>query len=201
MHVHIDPETLKRYPWIGVLIGLAGSLLMVFLTVDFYHEFMALRTIPAPTSMTAATAALLPGERSTWVTLSDGVCHHDLVVREERSIPERWIFGKVDNTQVPVTDGKGRTLIIIKHDGNAESRSLEGHPVTGMLVREHDHLWGGGVSPHIRLTHTEPLLVLVPGAGPWAAFLYTLGGLGFLLVFTMFAFYYLVVWFRKGRAS
>jgi len=199
MHVHIDPETLKRYPWIGVLIGLAGSLLMVFLTVDFYHEYMALRSIPAPAPITVSTALLLPGQRSTWVTLSGGVWHHDLVVREERRVPERWILGKVENTQIPVTDGRGRTLVIIKHEGNVESRSLEGGPVTGMLVRNHDHLWGGGVSRSICLNHTEPLLVLVPGAGPRAAFLYTLGGLGFLLVFTIFAFYYMVMWLRGSR--
>jgi len=91
-------------------------------------------------------------------------------------------------------------LIIIKHDGNVESRALEEHPLTGMLIREHDNVWGGAVSHYIRIGHTEPLLVLVPGAGPRQAFLYTFGGLGFLLVFSIFSSCYLVLWFRQRRS-
>jgi hypothetical protein len=201
MYVHIDPETLRRHPWIAVLIGLVGVAMMALISNAFFREYMALRTMPAPEQITADSAILGPGGSRRWVSFTGGNWHHDMVVEERRKAPECWLFGKIENTQIPVTDTKGLRLIVIKHDGKADSQSLALRPVTGMLVREHDGLWGGGISPAMAIKHEGPILVLIPGAGPAKAFAYTLGGLGFLLAFSIFTSYYLWLWNRKREKS
>jgi hypothetical protein len=194
MYVHIDPETLNRHPWIAVLIGLAGVILMLFLTNAYWKEYQALQKIACPAEITADTANLSTDEPRKWVTLISGKWHPEARVEGERKIPEKWIFGKVENTQIPVTDSKDQKLIVVKFEGKVDVQSKINLPVTGMLVYKGDKVWGGSISRQFSLKYTQPIMVLDAGAGKSQALNYFIMGLIFTIAFSSFTGYYLWVW-------
>jgi len=201
MYVHIDPETLKQHPWIAVLIFFIGTALAFLAANAFWREYLALRDIPCPAEINADKASLSADSPRRWVTLTSGVWHPDRTVEEKRKAPECWIFGPVENTQIPVTGTLKPVLIIVKCDGKVDGRALSSKPVTGMLVQVNDRLWGGGISKDISTGGASAVYVLVADAGPAKALLYAWIGTAFFLVFTIFLSYYLWLWTQKRDAS
>jgi len=199
MYIHINPEFLQKYPWVGVLIGGTGVALMVFLTDATWSEYQRYSRQGHPIDVTPETARLDSGEPRSWVTLRGAEWICDDVVQETRTVPERWIFGSIDNTQIPARPA-GDTVIVLKLDGDVPCASVAGRPLTGVLTREGDGVWGGSVTRQIREARSGlRILVLHPGVGPEKARTYAFAGAGFLLAFMLFALYYVRLWSRQRR--
>ncbi len=201
MYVHIDPEWLKQHPWVGVLIGSAGVILMLFVGDAFWSEYQRLRHIPHPEEITPETGMLTEETPRRWVTLKGGPWRCELAVKVEKRPPESWIFGRVDSTQIPVNDSTASKWIIVKYDGEVECRDVAEKPVTGMLLYEGDRVWGGSVARVIKkMGKNYPLLVLTVGDGPEKARKYVYGSTGFIIAFLAFAIYYLRLWIARGES-
>jgi len=201
MYVHIDPETLKQHPWIAVLIFFVGAAVAFWAANAFWHEYLALRNLPCPAEITADNASLGADCPRRWVTLVSGVWHPDRAVEEKRKAPECWVLGPVENTQIPVAGSIKPVLIVVKCDGKVDRQALSSKPVTGMLVRVNDHLWGGGISKDISTGGASAVYVLVEGAGPARALLYAWIGTAFFLAFGVFLSYFLWLWTVRRDTS
>ncbi len=198
VYVHVSPETLERYPWIGVGVGLAGALLMGFIAGSFWGEWQRLRPQLQPAELTIEAAFETPAGRR-WVRLTGGEWDCGGGLLTERRPPESWILGRVADTQVPVHGHDGR-VVILKFDGPIDCASLAGQPVTGMLVPVGDSVWGGGVARPLRELG-RARRVLAVGAGPEKARndLALSGAL--LALFTGFAAHYARLWLRQRAAA
>lgn len=200
MYVHIDPEVLNRHPWVGVAIGGAGVLLMGFVVRGFWGEYEKFRGAGQPREVTIESVAVADGE-TQWVTLREGIWRCELGVETRRGLVEGWLFGPVENTQMPVIDVSGSKLVVVKYDGQVPCGQVADRPVTGVVAREGERVWGSGVSARLKkLPHRPPLLVLHANAGPEEAKRSLLLASAFFALFSAFAAYYLKKW-RVRRAA
>lgn len=200
VHFYLDPLILEDRPWIGVVIGLAGVLMMSAVAVVFLNEYVSLERQASPAVISADAA--LPGCDSSrkWVTMTGGVWHCDRVVEVPRDAPEKWLFGPIDCTQIPVTDATATRLIVVEYAGQVSCEDLADRSVTGILSCEGDRVWGSHVSREIgSMAHRPPALVLHADMSPDNARTYVLLSSGFVLAFAAFAGYYVNKWRRKGR--
>jgi hypothetical protein len=134
MYVHVDPALLERYPWIGVLLGAAGLALGLVLARQMADDSRLFRD-RAPERLSLADAdALARGERR-WVTLVDGEWRCDARVERERKAPERWLFGRIEETQVPIRDPAGRRLVVVRFAGAIDCPRRAGEEPSGAWER------------------------------------------------------------------
>ncbi len=164
MYVHVDPEVVRRNPWIGVAIGALGTVVFTWGALQSMAEATALASTREPAVVTAENATVPAGQRARWVTLRDPrwACGEALV--KELGVPEKWFFGKVDWTQVPV--GGPQRVVVVKFDGAVDCSALAGRDQTGALSRDDDVLWHGGglVAYSLRSAHRgAEILLLRPG--------------------------------------
>lgn len=197
MYVHVSPETLRKYPWIGVSVGLAGVLLMGFVVAAFWSEWVRLRSQAAPEEVTVEEA-FRKGAARSWVRLTGGAWDCASLVRTLHRAPESWILGRVEDTQVRLSDSYGR-VVILKFDGAIDCAALGGAPVEGMLVHDGDKVWGGGIARPLRQPGREQRVLCV-GSGPRQARNHLLLGSVFCVLFAGFAITYAWIWIRqRGR--
>ena len=200
MHIHIPEEALDRHPWIGVPIGLAGAALFLWLGVNSYAEYRRYSGLRQPEEITVEAAVLTTESPRRWVTLRGGIWHCDWVIQRRRLGPERWLFGAIEGTQIPVTDAAFTKLIVIKFDGDVKCADVANKPVTGVLTSEGDRLWGGGVASELeQMRNFRTVLVLCAGAGPRKGLMWTLGSAGLFVVCCAFAAYFARKWLQKRQ--
>lgn len=198
VHTYLDPLILEHRPWIGVLIGLVGVSLMCVTGAVFLGEYRSLGRQPHPIEVTADTARLASGTPRMWVTLTEGHWHCDGTVESLRSIPEKWLFGRVESTQIPVTSSTGLRLVVVMYDGEVDCAKVAKGRTTGVLTAEGDNVWGSYVARQItEKSQGPPILVLHANEGPQAARNYLLMSSGFLLGFAVFTAYYGRKWARQ----
>ncbi len=164
MYVHVDPEVVRRNPWIGVAIGLLGTAVFTWSALQSKDEAEALARTREPVAITAETATVPGGLRARWVTLCDPRWACDEAVVREHGIPEKWFFGRVDWTQVPV--GSSRRVVVVKFDGAVDCRAMAGRDQTGALSRDDGIVWHGGghVAYDVRRAHPgAEIFLLKPG--------------------------------------
>lgn len=198
MYVHVDPELLERKPWIGVLIGLVGVVFFGLMFHAFYAESRRLGSQTAPEDVTPETARLSAVVPRRWVRLSGGTWQCGRAIVEKRGLPERLVFGRIGHVYVPIRAADGRVSIVAKFEGEVDCASAAALPVTGMLVRPGDSVWGGGVPR--RQLGVDPDFVLTVGDGPAAARGGMQVGGALLLAVALFAAYYLKKWQRQREA-
>lgn len=197
MYVHIDPETLDRHPWIAIALGSAGCALFGFLSLGMWGEIRRLGDRTEPERI-AAEAALARTDRA-WVHVTGGLWDCAATVVREHGVPDRWLFGPVDHTEIPVR--AGRRLLVVKHPGEASCAALAASGVEGLLVDEGDRLWGGRVARALRdQPHDGALRVLVAGGGPGKARMNAALGTGLFVVSAGFTALYALKWARRRAA-
>src|ERR1043165_3103082 len=99
--LHIDPETLRRRPILGVVIGGATAIVLAWLVMAGMGEGRSLlgQKGPAPLSVHAAVTA----RGTRWVTISGGRWHCESAIPPERPVGlERWVRGPIETTEVPI---------------------------------------------------------------------------------------------------
>ncbi|MFQ5810278.1 MAG: hypothetical protein ACE5JM_11720 [Armatimonadota bacterium] len=200
MLVHIPTELIEEHPWIGVVIGLIGVGFFGWLSGKCYAEHRMHSRAGSPAEITVETARLSEESPRKWVTLRGGVWHWDRAVQLERQGLESRFFGRIRETQIPVTDAGLDKTIVVKFDGDVDGAEVAEQPVTGVLMFEGDRGgWGGSVSGELRgIRRSQRLLVLAAGAGPKKAMKNALGCGGAALACAAFTAWFGARW-AKGR--
>jgi hypothetical protein len=190
--IHIDPETLKRSPWLGVAIGGAMVLLMAVIGHEMYEDW---RSIPerAPIRISVSDLAGLDRSRPHWVELVDAAPDCDLAMIEERDIPERWFQDRISSTVIPLAG----VPVVARFEGLPHcNESSMRQP--GILCEEGSGVWGSAIPRELK--GVDPAgrpRVLMVGFTPKTALenLALVGGLGVIAL--VFALYYLRLWRRQ----
>lgn len=183
----------RRHPWTGVALGLAGLALMCGIVAAFAQEVLRFAGQSAP--FVVLFESLDFGRRdSRWIELRGGTWHWDEAIERERKIPERWLFGRVERTEVPVTDASGRRLLIAMFDGAPRRTDVASNARRGVIASEDERTWGSLPSKRmLARPHDGRVLVFHPGAGPAQAWRYVAMGFAFALFFAGFTAY----WWRQ----
>src|SRR5678815_2180945 len=104
--IHIDHRTLRRYPILGVAIGVAITIVVVWLLSQGWSEARTLLAQKTPERLSVHDVVNLTGVH--WVTVADGDWHCDAAVtRPRRSSLMRLLRGPVEATEVPITGPSG----------------------------------------------------------------------------------------------
>lgn len=163
--VHVDPQLFERHPWAGVLLGLAGGALAIYMTSTTWDEWRRLEAQGQPRDVTVSTAVLPADGGTLWATLTDGAWDCAGAVEREHGFPERLLFGRLDETEVPVLGGP--RLLVVKLPAELRCQDAAEQPVTGVLMPEGQWGWGGSVARALLARpHQGPVLVLRVGIGP-----------------------------------
>ena len=130
--LHISPETLRRYPLIGVVLGFATAAVIAYLLMTGMTEARQLLAQKAPLAVTLREAVRQSDIR--WVTLAQGEWHCDRAVTIERHAGiARWVLGAVESTEIPITDGAGDEVVVACFDGALSCEKRAGAPLTGVI--------------------------------------------------------------------
>ena len=119
---HTNWPTVKKYPVLGLLLGLAAVFTVWLMLQSGMDEARALITQKSPTLFSVREATHFYGIR--WITLSNGTWHCADAVRIKRDDPiPRLIFGSIAGTEVPIT-GEDGDVVVAVFDGDVDcSRS------------------------------------------------------------------------------
>src|SRR5262245_25958159 len=116
MFVHISTATLRKYPILGVAIGVATAGVVAWLLVSGADEARTLLAQKAPEPVSVHEAMNLVGIR--WVAVSGGEWHCDRAITiKRRSAIERLALGPVGTTEVPITGTSDGELLVASFGG------------------------------------------------------------------------------------
>lgn len=186
--VHVDPATLRRYPILGVLLGLVATVAFVFVLRSGAGEARALIQQKAPVALSPREAVHQDGIR--WVTVTGGRrrCEQAMTIPRQGML-ERWARGPVASTEVPITSDEGRELLVASFDGAVSCAEVTDRPLTGVIgstevftSRDAVRRWSGT---------GKRVAVLHVGASPSEALFLFLFLVALLLVSVGFSGYYL----------
>lgn len=188
-------ELVRRHPWTGVVLGLIGLALMCTIMAAFAAEALRHGGDRGPERIEFDRLDFrLRGSR--WIELRGGTWHWDEAIERPRQLPERWLFGRVETTEVPVTDASGRRLVIAMFDGVPRRADVAANARRGVIAAESERTWGGVPSRRsMARSHDGPVLVFHPGAGPAQAWRYVAMAGTFAIFFAAFTAY----WWRQRR--
>ena len=193
--VHIDIETLRRYPILGVLIGLAITVLVVFLLQSGANEARALLGQKAPAVLSHHEVVNQSGVR--WVTVSDGTWHcDDAYTITRRGTVARLLFGSIDTIEIPITAGRGDELLVARFGGAVSCADRAHAPLTGVVGSV--EIFGPGGAVRRWSSAGRRVAVLNVDASPSKALLLILAMVGVILVGLFMAAYFLKLMVRSG---
>lgn len=185
---HVHPETLRRHPILGVLIGVGIVVAAACMMRLGWTEVRALIGQKAPAVVTLHDAVHQQGTR--WITVSDGQWHcEDLVTIPRKRTFERRIRGPIAATEVPVTSGESEDLLIARFKGKLSCEERAGTSLTGVVGSTEIFTSRGAIRRWSRTG--RPVAVLNVGASPTQALLMFLGIGALMLVGVAFFGYYL----------
>jgi hypothetical protein len=130
--VHIDPETLRKHPILGVIIGGATAVFLGYLISSGWPEARTLLSQKAPDPVSVHETVSLRGTR--WVTLSEGRWHCDQAITiERRAGLEQWLRGPVEATEVPITGAMEGEVLVASFDGAVACAERANSSLTGVV--------------------------------------------------------------------
>ena len=196
--IHIDAATLRKYPILGVLIGLAIAIVVAFLLRSGWTEVRTLLAQKAPTAMSLHETVQQTSIR--WVTVTDAHWHcEDAITISRQGTIARLMFGAVEVFEVPVTatgDTAHDELLVARFDKAVSCEERAHAPLTGVVRSEEIFGTGGAVRRWSRAG--RQVAVMNVDAGPSRALLLVLAMAGVCLFGVLFAAYYLRLMFRSG---
>jgi len=196
---HIDHRTLRKYPILGVLIGVAITAVVVWLLSTGWAEAQALFAQNAPERLSVHDVVNLRGVH--WVTVSDGVWHCDAVVtRSRRSNLMRLLQGPVEATEVPLTGTTGGEVLVATFGGALNCEARAGSPVTGVVGSTQIFSSSCTVLPRWR-KRAEHVNVLEVGASPQKALLLIAAMVALAVGGLVFAGCYFMIMFRDSQPT
>lgn len=194
-HIHISEETIKRKPWLLVIIGLVGVLFFGFCDYLCLVEYLKFSKIKQPETISVERVELTQTQTTRWVTLTNFQWHPEATIIVERDAPESWIFGKVDSTQILLADSSGHKLIAVKFDGLKPVSELPQDSITGILTFEGNRGWSNTLAPKLKISTPKPIqYVLSGGAKPSDLIYYILFFSGVIPVYLAFSWFYFKRW-------
>ena len=194
----IDPETLRRYPSIGIVLGVATAAFVVYLLGLGRDEMEVLRRLRAPEAESVHEAVTRGGVR--WVTVSGGRWDCDgTITRERRGLIERTLFGRVASMEVPIHGEGPDDLLVARFEDGTPCADRPQSALTGIM---------GSVevfTSRDALARWRPMArrvaVLNVGAGPAAAMRLFVAVAGVGLCGLACAGYYARVLFKRERRA
>jgi hypothetical protein len=195
--VHIDARTLRRYPVLAIVIGVATAAVIGWLLTSGWGEAQALFAQNAPERLSVHEIVSLRGVH--WVTLSDGEWHCDAAVtRPRRSTIERWVRGPVDATEVPITGIIEGEILVANIGGAVNCEVRAGSQLTGVVGSTQIFSSGCGTARRWRARGTR-VAVLDVGASPQRALGMIVALVAVALGGLVFAGYYFMLMFRANE--
>jgi hypothetical protein len=193
--VHIDPETLRRRPIVGVLLGTAAAAMVGWLCYAGWPEMRLLLGQRTPDRVSIHDA--VNQRQARWVTISEGrwFCDHQVTL-ERRMGPERWVLGKVDETEVPIAGPTVGELLVASFDGELKCESRVHTPLTGVIGSR--EIFGSRGALRRWSRSAEHVAILKVDASPRTALMMFFGLSAIGLLGLGFAGYYLRLMLR-GR--
>lgn len=102
MHGHIPPELIKEHPWIGILIGLIGLALIVFIAFVAARDYTNFSKQKSPELIDIENLEPDSTYMRRWVTLTDSKLLCNRVDQISRTDPlEKLLEGPVYDTYIP----------------------------------------------------------------------------------------------------
>lgn len=199
MFFHIDHRTLRRYPILGVFIGVAITVVVVWLLSSGWAEAEALFAQKAPERLSVHEVVNLRGVH--WVTVSDGDWRCDAVVTRSRRSKLMQLFqGPVEATEIPITGTTDGEVLVATFGGALNCEGRSGSPITGVVGSTQIFSSSCSATPRWR-KRAERVNVLEVGASPQKA-LFLIGAMVALaLGGLVFAGYYFTIMYRDGRPT
>src|SRR5262245_45588819 len=128
---HISPETLRKYPIVGVLIGGATAVVVGYFLQSGLPELRALLGQKTPEPVSVHDVVSRSGVR--WVTLAEGQWHcEQAITTRRRSALMRLLRGPIETTQVPITGAVEGEVVVASIGGAMSCVERAGSPLTGV---------------------------------------------------------------------
>jgi hypothetical protein len=192
--IHIDPATLRKYPIIGILIGLVTTAVVCSLLWSGSGEVRELLAQKAPERVSLHDAVSLRGTR--WITVSEGEWHCDqTVTTKRRSTVERWFRGPIESTEVPITGTVEGEVLVASFGGAVDCEARVGSVLTGVVGSKEIFTSRAALRRWSRSGYHAALLHV--GASPQTALLLVVGMVAVALLGLGFAAYYFMVMIRS----
>lgn len=147
MFVHIDQRWFEAKPIRGVVLGLLGVAMWVVLSGIMFREYRGFGKTPVVIDL--KTVAAPPENHGQWVRVDEPLLVNcAFTTQQENNPPERWIFGRIDETFFVVgIEESDRHLLLVYH-GDAHCDATYRRPLEGVLQeinsRRRTFLSGGG---------------------------------------------------------
>lgn len=199
MFFHIDHRALRRYPILGVFIGVAITAVVVWLLSSGWAEAEALLAQKSPERLPVHDVVNLSGVH--WVTISDGDWQCDAVVtRPRRSKLMRLFQGPVEATEVPITGTTEGEVLVATFGGALNCEARAGSPVTGVVGSTQIFSSSCSATPRWR-KRAERVNVLEVGASPQKALFLIAAMMALAVGGLVFAGYYFMMMYRDSRPT
>jgi hypothetical protein len=148
LYVHLDVETIRRKPWIGVLVFGGALVAFVWGTSQMVEQWRALRDLGAPREIALADVASAPAGSLPWVRITGGTWACAMAMEREHDLVSRWVLGRVDQTWVPIVDVGTGAAVVARFVGEIDCADPKA-PVEGVVDAVHPWLYGSEVPPDI----------------------------------------------------
>lgn len=197
MFAHIDHRTLRKYPILGVFIGVATAAVIGWLLRSGWTEAQALFAQKAPEHLSVHEIVNLRGVH--WVAVSDGEWRCDgVVTRSRRSNLERLFRGAVEATEVPVTGTTEGEILVAIFGGALDCEARAGSPLTGVVGST--QIFSSSCTAQRRWSRGgRHVNILEVGASPQKALLLIVALVAVALGGLVFAGYYFRLMFRASQ--
>lgn len=197
-HFHVSPKNIRKYPWIGIVVGIIGMLIFTFITYVAARDFVNFYKQKLPEIIDVEN--LKPDELITrkWVTLTNFTLDCSTVEQTKRSEPlDKWIEGQVYDTYVLIRNNSGNQLIVVVFQGDVSCQNFQNQPLTGILTTSQDFSYGLGYSSTTMSKTTTARLILRPDEGPMQSLVYLVLGSMFDAFFLSIIIIFGQLWLGK----
>jgi hypothetical protein len=201
MYFHLDPLFLDEHPWVGVLIGVVGLIMASAMTVVMANEYWQYRSQGGPIPFAVDDLATMEEGTRVWAVVSGGERRCDLAAEQHRGIPDRWILGKVESTEVPILTADHSRVVIAEFSGRIDCEAEVGPNLEGVLTPARDTVYGHRSADLRGLGDVELVAGFIVGGGPSEARNYALFSAVFFAGMVWFTLHFLRKWLRKRELA